>query len=62
MVNYEKIYKNHKEKLYYYVLSITKNTVIAEDITSEAFEKLFVQEDNIKNPRDGFTASREILL
>ena len=45
---FEKIYRTYFKDVYYYILSLSKNKHIAEDITSEAFLKAMKAIDNFR--------------
>lgn len=66
MNDIEKVYKKHFTDVYYFLLSITKNKSIAEEITSETFFKVLKSKDKIKNEESIksylFTVSKNLYL
>lgn len=48
MIDFEKIYRTYFNDVYYFILSISKNKEIAEDITSETFFKALKNIDNFR--------------
>lgn len=49
-IKFTLVYNRHKKQLYNYAMKMTRDKMVAEDITQSVFEKYFTNMHSIRNP------------